>query len=265
MPLLTDIDLVRRILDRDRDWSAYAIGDLAPGYVEHCEWRATQGPEPSLILAYRGFTPPILFAMGEPPAIRMLVDEIDAPEISLHVRPDVLAALDGAYRVVAPRQMQRMRLDPVRFAPVVPHGSLQESSQVTPLSEQQLPAIERLYDDGRRHGEGPTFFSASMLRQGTFCGIWEEDRLIAIAGTHLYSRELSICTIGNVYTRRDRRGRGLAALTTGAVVARAIDEGVRTIVLNVGVTNVGAQRVYQRLGFTSYGAFIEGEAVRVSA
>jgi predicted GNAT family acetyltransferase len=119
-----------------------------------------------------------------------------------------------------------------------------------------------LYDDGHRRGEGPTFFHAAMLGQHTFRGIWEDGALIAIAGTHLYSREIGVCAIGNVYTRSDRRGRGLAARATSAVAAHALAEGVSTIVLNVSHTNTVARRVYERLGFVVYCEFLEGEAGR---
>ena len=99
-----------------------------------------------------------------------------------------------------------------------------------------------------------------MVRQGTFRGVREGAALIAVAGTHLFSRELGICTIGNVYTRRDRRGRGLGARVTSAVVQHAIAQAIPTIVLNVSQGNSGARRVYERLGFHCYCEFFEGEA-----
>jgi predicted GNAT family acetyltransferase len=130
------------------------------------------------------------------------------------------------------------------------------------LSEADVPAVEALYAEGHRRGDGPTFFHSSMLKQRTFHGIWESDSLVAVAGTHLYSSEERVCAVGNVYTRSDRRGRGLAARVTTAVVKRALADHIDTIVLNVGHENVAAQRVYERLGFTRYCEFIEGEAER---
>jgi predicted GNAT family acetyltransferase len=92
--------------------------------------------------------------------------------------------------------------------------------------------------------------------------VWEGNHLIAIAGTHLYSPALGVCTIGNVYTRSDRRGGGLAARTTTAVVEQALRDRIPTIVLNVGRGNAAARRVYERLGFHVHCDFVEGEARR---
>jgi ribosomal protein S18 acetylase RimI-like enzyme len=255
VPLLSELSAVRDILNRDRAWAAYAIGDLDPGFVEHCEWRAPAGSNDTLLLLYRGFSPPIAFAMGTPDEVRALLSETHAPEISLHVQPHVLEAIGPVYVPTFTRQMHRMVVDPDAFQPV-PHDD------VRALGENDATALSMLYDDGHSRGEGPTFFSAAMLGQGTFRGVWEDSALVAVAGTHLYSRAQGVCAIGNIYTRSDRRGRGLAARVTSAVVAQAISDGVRTIVLNVSRANVTAQRVYERLGFTVYCEFLEGEAHR---
>ena len=256
MPHLIDLGTVRTLLDRERDWAAYAIGDLAPGFLEHCEWHTPPDAQSALLLLYRGYDPPIVFAMGEPNELRALFAELDAPQLSLHIRPEALEAMSGRYVANDTRTMTRMTLRRERFTPVAPVDAC-------PLTEEHLAAIDALYADGHRRGEGPTFFSAAMLRQGTFHGIWEDDALVAIAGTHLYSAELGVSAIGNVYTRSDRRGRGLAARVTSAVATHALNQGVATIVLNVGQHNTVARRVYERLGFTAYCDFLEGEATRI--
>ena len=256
MPPLTDLALVRTILDRDRAWAAYAIGDLAPGFVEHCTWLAPADGASALVLLYRGFVPPIVLAMGAAAELRALFDEVSVPEISLHLQEPMLAALAPAYTIGHLRRMRRMMIRPERFCPARP-------DDVRELGERDAGAVCALYADGEADGEGPTFFHPSMLAQRTFRGVWEEGTLVAIAGSHLYSRAEGVCTIGNVYTRRDRRGRGLAARVTSAVVAFALAEGVRTIVLNVGRENMVAARVYERLGFEFHCDFVEGIAHRV--
>jgi predicted GNAT family acetyltransferase len=152
--------------------------------------------------------------------------------------------------------MRRMTLGSKAFVPAPDHD-------VRAIGEPDLAALSALYDDGHRCGGGPTFFHPAMLRQHTFRGIWEDGALVAVAGTHLYSRELGVCAIGNVYTRSDRRGRGLGARVTSAVAAHALAESVPTIILNVGHGNPAAQRVYARLGFAVYCEFLEGKATRV--
>ena len=256
MPRITDLARVACLLDRDRAWSAYAIGDLSGEHVAHCEWHATDDDPAALILLYRGFDPPILFTMGRGEDVARLLVESDVPRVSLHVRPDALAALSPAYKADDTREMWRMVVEPGSFRSA-------PAEDVVALDESDLAALTALYDDGHRHGEGPTFFHPSMLRQGTFHGVREGGELIAVAGTHLFSPELGVCTVGNVYTHRDRRRRGLGARVTSAVVRHALDHAVRTIVLNVGQDNAEARRVYERLGFHVHCEFFEGEACRV--
>lgn len=255
MPLVTDLVRIQSLLDRDRAWAAYAIGDLGPEFAGHCEWHAPASEAAALVLLYRGFHPPILFAMGEPVEVMPLVHEVDAPAVSLHVRQEVLEAMASSFRATETRTMWRMALDPAAFRPV-------PTDAVVALGLSDVADVTALYDDGRAHGERPTFFHPSMLGQGTFFGVREGTDLIAVAGTHLFSAPLGICTVGNVYTRRDRRRQGLAARATTAVVQHALAHRVPTIVLNVGQGNTGARCVYERLGFHVHCAFVEGEVVR---
>ena len=85
---------------------------------------------------------------------------------------------------------------------------------------------------------------------------------IAAAGTHLVAPLESVAAVGNIYTRRDRRGRGLGTAVTAAVTAELRRRGVRTIGLNVNQRNATAIGLYERLGFVRYCAFVEGVATR---
>jgi ribosomal protein S18 acetylase RimI-like enzyme len=257
MPRLTDLVRVRTLLDRDRAWAAYAIGDLSPEHQPHCEWHAPADDSPALLLLYRGFAPPILFAMGDAPAVGRLIQEVDADTLSMHVRGDALTALSPEYVPTDIRPMCRMAVEPASFRPA-------PSGDVVALDESHLAELMTLYEDGRRHDEGPTFFHRSMLRQGTFRGVRRGSELVAVAGTHLFSADLGVCTIGNVYTRRDHRRQGLAARVTSEVVRHALSHAIPTIVLNVGQDNAAAHAVYERLGFRRYCEFFEGEASRAA-
>jgi len=253
MPRITDLSDVRARLDRDRAWSAYAIGDLSPELAADCSWHAPDDDPQALVLLYRGFDPPILFAMGAATHLAPLFREIDARTVSLHLRAEALTALSTAYRPSHTLAMWRMVVDPSSFRSA-------DTSDIVLLDETDVDAVTALYDDGRDHQERPTFFQPWMLGQGTFKGIRDGADLVAVAGTHLFSRALGICAIGNVYTRRDRRRQGLGARVTSAVVQHAIAQSIPTIVLNVGQQNAGARRVYEQLGFRCYCEFFEGEA-----
>jgi len=89
--------------------------------------------------------------------------------------------------------------------------------------------------------------------------IYEGTALVAAAGTHLLAREEGAAAIGNVYTRHDRRGRGLGRLTTSAVLGEL--SGVETIGLNVRADHEAALHLYESLGFARHCQFYEALAM----
>jgi len=251
VPRLTDLAAVRARLETARPWAAYALGDLAPGFAEYSEW-FSEGQ--ALALLYRAFETPVLFTLGDPHAIDRLLDEIQhEPKMVLSIRPEILPFVKARWRVEHETAMWRMIVDPAGFRPALTEG-------VVRLGLADLPALRRLYADGEAAGEVPDFFNPEMLARGVFFGIYEDEELIASAGTHLVALAESVGAVGNVYTRRDRRGHGLAARVTGAVTAELLEMRLRTVALNVNQRNDSAIRVYERLGYERYCAFYEGVA-----
>jgi GNAT superfamily N-acetyltransferase len=254
MPATTDLRRIRAALNRDRIWSAYAIGDLDPARLPDCSWYAPEGDADTLVLLYRGFIPPILFATGDPALLSRVFAELDAPAVSLHLFREAVEALPPAYTATDTRAMWRMTVSAESFCPAAADGA------VAALDASHADAVAALFAHAQEDGEEPPFYKPSMLAEGAFRGVWEGADLVAVAGAHLFSPGLGVCTIGNVYTRSDRRRRGLAARVTSAVVCNALAESISTIVLNVSQTNDAARRVYEQLGFRVHCGFVEGEA-----
>jgi ribosomal protein S18 acetylase RimI-like enzyme len=256
MPALTDPSTIRALLETDRPWAVYALGDLCREHFQHCAWFHAPGPTPALALLYRGFRPAVLFALGRPDALEPLIEEITGePELYLHVRPDLLSVLETRYQILDRKAMWRMLLDQAR-------ADLTDTTGAIRLGPANLDALRALYADGAATGESPDFFAPSMLQEGVYFGVWEGSELVAAAGTHLVVPQENVSAIGNVYARRDRRGRGLASRVTAAVAADLLDRDLRTVALNVNQGNQPAIRVYERLGFVCYCEFTEGLAVR---
>ncbi|MBI3359554.1 MAG: GNAT family N-acetyltransferase [Chloroflexi bacterium] len=254
MPRLVDRSHIRAILETDRPWSLYALGDLSPGFFEHCEWIAAPGDPPGLALLYRAFDPPVLFALGGVETVGAILDEIGGErKMYLSIPVEILPLVKSRWAVTHGTAMWRMILAPAAFQPA-------EAGGVDRLGPSDLPDLRRLYADGAPTGEAPDFFHPSMLEQGVFFGIREAGDLVAAAGTHLVSIDESVGAVGNVYTRRDRRGRGLAARVAGAVSAELVRLSLSTIGLNVNQRNEAAIRVYERLGYVRYCPFCEGMA-----
>lgn len=254
MPRTADRSQIRALLTSDRTWSAYAIGDLAPAFFEHCDWHVASNGTNGLVLVYRAFETPVLFALGQAAFVEPLVDEIEnTPTLFLHIRPEVVPILNARYEDCKTWAMWRMVIDPSRYEP----APTQHAVRLGPV---ELETLQRLYSDGERSGESPDFFLPSMLSQGIYFGVYEGSDLVAAAGTHLVIPEEGVGAIGNVYTRRDHRGRGHAAALTSAVTNELLGMNLSTIVLNVNQRNKSAMRVYERLGYERYCAYYEGLA-----
>jgi GNAT superfamily N-acetyltransferase len=174
----------------------------------------------------------------------------EALDVYAVVRPELLSSIQDRYQPSEERPMVRMLLDAARFRPASPAGA----ARVRPS---ELDLVKALFAN-----DPPPFFLPSMLGDGIYYGIRENDGLVALAGTHVLARDVSVAALGNVYTRPDRRGRGLATAVTSAVVRDLIDLGIATIVLNVREDNCPAVRVYERLGFQRYCTYFEVPARR---
>jgi len=242
MPPLTDKDQIRAILRRNPRWCVYALGDLTPRMFEKCQWFT-----PDLTMVLHDYGTSILFAHGAG-SIREALDHVAWP-VHLQVQPDALDEVARYATVTEEKKMIRMA-----FA----GGSTRVGDRVTRLGATDLTAIEHLYADGESTGESPDFFHASMVTDGVFFGVYQRNELIATAGTHLVARDESAAAIGNVYVRRDRRGRGLGRAVTAAVVHELA--GIETIGLNVRADNDTAIRVYESLGFVRHCDFREALA-----
>jgi ribosomal protein S18 acetylase RimI-like enzyme len=246
MPVLTAPSRIRTLLRRDPAWSAYAICDLAPEFFPSTRWFT-----PGLTLVLHAYGTCILFAM----------DAASLPEAMAHttwpfhvqVQDDVFVEVSRLAHIEHDRRMWRMR----RATHVLPA----DDRRVVSLGPADVPALQVLYADGQATGEAPDFFMPSTVADGAYFGIYEDGQLVSAAGTHVLARQEGAAAIGNVYTRRDRRGRGLARAVTAAV-ARALAD-VDTVVLNVRDDNTAALRLYDTLGFTRHCLF--HEAVAVSA
>ena len=255
-PARYDIASIRGLLEIDRVWAAYALGDLAPVFFENCSWFRPSDGGSTVVMLYRAFATPVLFAQGDPRAAASILDQFSSePRMFLHVRPEMLPVLETRYEVVELRRMWRMVLERDAYRSA-------STPDVVRLSLAHQSAVTRLFEDGAGTGESPDFFFPSMLEAGVFYGVKDAHELVAVAGTHLVVRSEDVAAIGNVYTRRDHRGRGLAANVTSAVVDELLRLRIGTIVLNVSQSNAPALRLYERLGFRRHCGYYEGLATR---
>jgi RimJ/RimL family protein N-acetyltransferase len=93
-----------------------------------------------------------------------------------------------------------------------------------------------------------TILSPWMLEM-PFVGVWEQDRLLATAGTLVWHRDLGACHIGCFLTDPAQRGRGLARVAARALFELLAEAGMTVAMLGVFEQNEPAWRAYEALGF----------------
>jgi predicted GNAT family acetyltransferase len=92
----------------------------------------------------------------------------------------------------------------------------------------------------------PGPFRPRTVEMGNYYGVFEDDRLVAMAGERLQTPHFT--EVSAVCTHPAARGRGLATALTRHVATGIIERG-RTPILHVAEQNESARRVYERLGF----------------
>jgi ribosomal protein S18 acetylase RimI-like enzyme len=145
-------------------------------------------------------------------------DEVGPP-------PDGWSVLFGGFghQMVATRQLEAPDLE------------------VQPLDDrhiEQMLALVKLTQPGP--------FAPRTIELGGYVGVFDGDRLVAMAGERLQCPDFA--EVSAVCTHPDARGRGLAAALTSHV-GHGIQARGQTAMLHVAEGNDNAIRVYERLGF----------------
>jgi ribosomal protein S18 acetylase RimI-like enzyme len=105
--------------------------------------------------------------------------------------------------------------------------------------------VPEMTDLVERTRPGP--FTARTIELGTYLGVRDEGRLVAMAGTRM--RPAGYTEISAVCTDEGHRGRGLARLLVTRMVEE-IEARDETPCLHALDSNAGAIRLYEQLGFT---------------
>lgn len=243
---VTDRQLLRSFLERDRLFAAYAIADLDDREFARTRWAGSfDGSELVAVgLEYGGLSPQPLFLQGSSEGIAAILRDVLKPRAAyVAALPESLPAVATQYRVEPGPAMVRMWVDRTTFRPY--------PADVRRLLPVEVGELNRLYQLGFA-----AWLPSSTISSGVYYGIRVGGRLIAAAGTHVVSHEARLAAVGNVLTQTEFRGRGFATATTGAVTAellRTCDQ----VVLNVRSDNPPALQAYRRLGYREHVRFEE--------
>ena len=258
MEEINDREELREFLLHDKIANAYLLGDLDPDYFPWCEWWGTRddgGELESLMLLYKGLSLPAVWTVGSTDGLSTLFQECRTSlpsRFHFHLMERHLPPIKRQYEIADLQEMQRMGLHRSDYE------SLGRDPRVRRLNHNDTAAIMRLYEH-----YPDNFFEPSQLETGLYFGIDGDDgELASIAGIHVVSEEYDVAAIGNLVTRPDVRGQGMATVCTGRLLDELF-ERVSLVALNVRHDNLPAISVYENFGFQENSLFWEGRGSRI--
>lgn len=251
-PVASDDVRLRTYLRAHPVERAYMLGDLDPARAEHCQWWAIPGDAPGLLdavaLLYNGLRVPAVLTSGLTNDVHALIHAIQGQlprtfyaQLRTHHVPAVMRSL----RMSTPEERVRMGLTRATYTP---SGG---TEGVKPIGHRDTGALMALYTH-----YPDNFFDPAQLDTGLYCGIWDDDMLVSVAGLHVLSEANDIAAIGNIVTHTDYRGQGMASRCVKALLDRLFTR-VGHVALNVSADNGPAIRCYQKFGFKEQHRFVE--------
>ena len=249
---LTDPDEIRGMLRARVEYTAYAMGQLEPDLFARTQWlRAVGDTGTGLVLHSRGGLGEATFVLGDPGCVAAILSiHPGRPNTYATCQPQHLDALKTVYRLANQQPMMRMGVRPGSFAPI-------SDQQTVRLSGLDIRKINSLYST-----DGTTaYYVPEHIDSGVYRGLVMDGRLVAVAGTHVVSRQERVAVVGNVFTHPAYRGRGFATAVTSAVT-EALFEFCDNVVLTVDPVNRPAVAAYQKLGYREVCRLVEASAVR---
>lgn len=247
---------LERYLLKNRELYYYHLGDLDDFFWHYTSWYALREGEDIRALA-------LLYTGGETATLLALADEND--------RPAAAALIEALHPLLPPCFYSHF--SPELHAPLLPYYDFNpggEHYKMVLTHPEKLQAVDT--DCVERLGSGDlpdlldlyaasypgNWFDARMLETGQYVGArGATGRLLSVAGIHVYSPSYQTAALGNITTRIEARGTGLATRVTAALCNSLLAEGIEVIGLNVKTDNEYAIRTYVKLGFEIRATYYE--------
>jgi ribosomal protein S18 acetylase RimI-like enzyme len=250
---LHDKKEIETYLLRHRHLNFYHLGDLDEFFWPYTTWYALKegGEIKALNLFYIGIDPAVLLGIenDNPAEMKTLLDEslpLLPPNFYAHLSPGLEKVLEEGYALDHHGEHDKMNLtDPSKLDDI-------DTSTVVPLTTEHLEEMQALY----KESYPSNWFDARMVETGQYVGIRDKDKLVCVAGIHVYSPIYKIAALGNITTLPELRGQGLGKAATAGLCKRLL-KTVDAIGLNVRSDNTPAIKAYEAIGFTKVATYHE--------
>jgi RimJ/RimL family protein N-acetyltransferase len=250
---LHDKKEIERYLRRDVYLNIYSLGDLDDFFWPNTLWFGSKpsGHIDAVVLVYVGLPLPTLLAISrEHDTVAELLISIRhllPYRFYAHLSAGLETVLDKTHDLESHGAHYKMALRDETFPSEI------DSSGAVRLDMSDLTAIQAFY----KKSYPENWFDPRMLETGQYYGIKEENRLVSIAGIHVYSPQYKVAALGNIATLPTHRNKGYGSRATAKLCKSLLKERMR-IGLNVKADNSAAISCYKKMGFqivASYGEF----------
>jgi ribosomal protein S18 acetylase RimI-like enzyme len=241
---LHDKNEIESFLRKDVYLHIYSIGDLDDFFWPYTTWYGTRsnGEINSVALLYVGLPPPTLLALSDDhdsiAELLIAIQHLLPPQFYAHLSPGLEAVLGTTHDLESHGEHYKMAL-----LDKTPSSRI-DCSDVVRLGKRELTEIQALY----KQSYPENWFDPRMLVTGQYFGIREDNRLVSIAGIHVYSPQYKVVALGNIATLPAFRSKGYGTRATAKLCQSLLNEGMR-IGLNVKTDNIAAISSYKRIGF----------------
>ncbi|HAK46790.1 MAG TPA: GNAT family N-acetyltransferase [Spirochaeta sp.] len=247
-----DRSLIRDLLETDPYLNIYGIGDVDDLFWPYTCWYGLEDEKElkSAVCVYMGSDISTVLALSENTAAMSTLLKaalcILPYRFYAHLSPGLDEVFKKDFCFESNHPHFKMALTDTRLL------ESEDISQTVELTVDDIPALLDLYNDSYPGN----WFEPEMLTLNRYYGIKDGSRLLAAAGTHVYSPSASAAAVGNIATRIECRGKGYGAKVTAALSTRLIKEGIR-VGLNVQEDNEAAVSCYRKIGFNIHAGFSE--------
>lgn len=255
---IKDKESLYRRFRKDVFLFAYHIGDLDDFYFSDCKWFGLEENDQivEVILLYSGLKIPTLLIFGSIEKIPNLIEEIinKLPDrFYCHYQENFHEFLESDYQMTFLGTHLKMK-----FQGDLSKLSLIDTSETVHLTENDKSSLLSLYQEAYPEG----YFVPYMLKSGKYFGVKVDNKIVSVAGVHVFSSVYNIAVLGNITTHPNYRGRGLAKKCTVQLL-KSLDGEVDQIGLNVKKDNGIALQLYKNLGFKVHSTYKEAYFERI--
>jgi predicted GNAT family acetyltransferase len=251
---LHDKNEIERFFRKNVYLHIYSIGDLDEFFWPYTTWYGfkSNGNIEVIALMYIGLSHPTLLALSNEDDIDVVINLLSSIQ---HLLPNHFYAHLSSGLETVMRTTHNLESHGKHYKMALVNKTLMSGKDfpdIERLEMKDLTSIQALY----KESYPGNWFDPRMLETNQYFGIREENRLVSIAGIHVYSPQYKVAALGNITTLPTHRIKGYGTRVTARLCQSLIDEGI-DVALNVKTNNKAAISCYRRIGFEIVASYEE--------